>query len=267
VTFNLRLLVLAVGLLGAGLPAASRAAEGTDAALRRYVVEIGGQLDPRVADVLARIDGTGRQLLALRSYLRSGRNLAERWSWTQQQIAAYEGSPEQVELQQEIEHVRAAFGEVCPGFELWVNPQVRSLDVQIEHWNSNESVASAAEGLLAAARLLVDASAFPASSPARSHEALERWLAGFLPSPTPTVAAPGLSPHGQMRAIDFQVHQGDRVVAGPSTATIATDWEASGWAAKLDEAVRKASRKFVGPLASPKEPWHYTFTPESVAAQ
>jgi len=81
------------------------------------------------------------------------------------------------------------------------------------------------------------------------------------------IAAPGLSPHGRMRAIDFQVHQGGRVVAGPSTPAIATDWEAGGWAAKLDAAVRAASNRFVGPLANPHEPWHYTYTPEAVAAQ
>jgi hypothetical protein len=70
-----------------------------------------------------------------------------------------------------------------------------------------------------------------------------------------------------MRAVDSQVHQGDRIVAGPMTATIATDWDATGWASRLDAAVRAASRRFIGPLATPREPWHYTFSPESVAAQ
>jgi hypothetical protein len=68
-----------------------------------------------------------------------------------------------------------------------------------------------------------------------------------------------------MRAIDFQVHQGGRVVAGPTTATIATDWAAAGWAAKLDAAVREASKKLVGPQASPPAPWHYTYVPEAAA--
>jgi len=48
-----------------------------------------------VAQTLAQLDGSGRQLLALRSYLRSAPCLAERWSWTQEQIEAFEGSPEQ----------------------------------------------------------------------------------------------------------------------------------------------------------------------------
>jgi len=31
-----------------------------------------------------------------------------------------------------------------------------------------------------------------------------------------------------------------------------------GWGERLDAAVRAASRQFIGPLASPREPWHYT---------
>jgi hypothetical protein len=236
----------------------ARADTSADVAVDRYVAAIGAQQDSRV---------TGRRLLALRSYLRSGKNLEERWSWTQEQIAAYEGSPEQRELQREIGRVRTAFVAGSPGLELYVNPEVRSLDSQIEHWNTNDSVAAAADGILAAAQALVESSGFPAAQPEKAADVLCRFLSGYTPVPTPTIAAPGLSPHGQMRAIDFQVHQGNRVVAGPSTATIATDWEAGGWAAKLDAAVRATSSRFVGPLANPREPWHYTYTPESVAAQ
>jgi hypothetical protein len=156
--------------------------------LPAYVTSISAQIDPRPAEVISRIGGTGRQLLALRSYLRAGAHLPERWTWSPEQIAAFEGSPEQRDLQLEIDRVRTAFVAANPGFELYVNPQVRSLDTQIEHWNSNESVTAAAEEILAA-----------------------------------------------------------------------------GWAAKLDVAVREASRKFMGPLASPREPWHYTYTPEAVA--
>jgi hypothetical protein len=239
----------------------------TEARLGRYVEEIAARLDPRVAGALAGIDGTGRRLLALRSYLRSSDRLAERWSWTQEQIAAYEGSSEHRELLGEIDKVREAFTLENPGFELWVNPQVRSLDRQIDSWNTNESVSAAAAGLLVAATELVNSSAFPAKDAGRARKTLESFLTGHRPVPTPTVAAPGLSPHGQMRAVDFQVHQGDRIVAGPSTATITADWDAAGWSAKLDAAVRAASNRFIGPLASPREPWHFTYSPEAVAAQ
>jgi hypothetical protein len=96
---------------------------------------------------------------------------------------------------------------------------------------------------------------------------MEQLLLAHVPVPTPTMAAPGLSPHGQMRAIDFQVHKDGAVVAGTRTATMAEDWDGAGWSAKLESAVRAASRRFVGPLESPREPWHYTYAPEAVAAQ
>ena len=203
-----------------------------------------------------------RRLLALRSYLRSGERLAERWSWSQEQIAAYAGSPEQQELDAEIARVRAEFEQANPGYTLFVNPQVRSLDIQLANWGRNESVAAAA------ARLLQDATTHFRGRPGGGTEgpaALAAFLHGYVPEPMPTVAAPGLSPHGQMRAIDFQVHRGDEIVAGPDTRTVDTTWLQEGWGGRLDAAVRAASRQFIGPLASPREPWHYTYTPVAVA--
>jgi hypothetical protein len=218
--------------------------------------------DARVASVLPRIEGVGPRLLALRSYLRSGDRLAERWSWSQEQIAAYAGSPEQQELDAEIGRVRQEFEKANPGYTLFVNPQVRSLDIQLANWGRNESVAAAA------ARLLLDAITHflgrPVDDAAGAAE-LAAFLHGYVPEPIPTVAAPGLSPHGQMRASDFQVHRGDEIVAGPDTRTVDTTWMQEGWGGRLDAAVRAASRRFVGPLASPREPWHYTYTPVAVA--
>jgi hypothetical protein len=253
-------------MAGGAVGTACAASAGPDP-LPAQIAAIAAELDSRVPEAIAGIDGTGPQLLALRSYLRSSRNLAERWSWTQEQIAAFAGSPEQFALQKEVESVRAAFAEANPGYELWVNPQIRSLDVQVAHWNRNESVAAAAAGLLAAVLDLVSSPQFPGNRPDAAHEALKRFLIAYSPEVTPTVAAPGLSPHGQMRAIDFQVHRDGKVVAGPVTASIATDWEAAGWAGKLDAAVRASGQHFVGPLANPKEPWHYTYAPEAVAAK
>ena len=265
-----RLLLAGVAACGSALPQAhaeEQPGPAPVAILERLVADLGRQLDPHVADALLRIDGTGRRLLALRSYLRSSGHLAERWSWTQEQIAAYEDSPEHRGLLAEIDKVRETFTRENPGYELWVNPQVRSLDRQLESWNTNESVSEAAAGLAAAADALTRSTSFPANDETAARKALETLLREYRPVPTPTVAAPGLSPHGQMRAVDFQVHRGDAIVAGPKTATIVTEWDAAGWSAKLDAAVRAASNRFVGPLASPREPWHYTYSPEAVAAQ
>jgi len=145
---------------------------------------------------LARLDGTGRQVLALRSYLRSASHLTERWSWTQEQIDAFDGSPEQRDLQQEIDRVRTAFVAANPGFELYVNSQVRSLDVQVAHWNSNESVNSAGDEILVAARARTDSPDSSTDRPERTREAFKAFLSGYRPVPAPTIAAPGLSLHG-----------------------------------------------------------------------
>lgn len=263
----LRILSLTVLVMAGTAAGTACAANAGPDPLPAQIAAVAAEVDPRVSDAIARIDGTGRQLLALRSYLRSGRNLAERWSWTQEQIAAFEGSPEQLALQKEVERVRAAFAEANSGYELWVNPQVRSLDDQLASWNGNESVAAAAAGLLAAALELVSSPQFPGSRPDAAREALKRFLTAYSPEPTPTVAAPGLSPHGQMRAIDFQVQRDGQIIAGPVTASIATDWESAGWTGKLDAAVRASGQQFVGPLANPREPWHYTYAPDAVAAK
>ena len=247
-------------------PAAFAGADPADP-VSPYVDAIAASQDPRVASTLALIDGAGRRLLALRSYLRSGAGLTERWSWTAEQIAAFEGSPEYRDLQAEVERVRVVFTQANPGYELWVNPQVRSLDIQIEHWNTNESVAESAASLLAAVRERVASATFPSTRPDEARKAIVAFLSAYVPVPTPTIAAPGLSPHGQMRAIDFQVQKGGAIVAGPRTATMAEDWDAAGWTIRLEDAVRSASSSFIGPLASPREPWHYTYSPQAVAAR
>jgi hypothetical protein len=259
--------IAALAASWACLGPATHAADSPDDRLGQLVESISAAQDPRVQDALVRIDGTGRRLLALRSYLRSGAHLAERWSWTVEQISAFEGSPERQALDAEIERVRGAFRQANPGYDLWVNPQVRSLDVQVEHWNGNESVAAAADALLAAAAAFLGAPAFPAERPEAARSALESFLRDYVPTPSPAIAAPGLSPHGQMRAIDFQVQRGGTIVAGPSLASIASDWDTAGWTLRLESAVRAASSRFVGPLASPREPWHYTYVPEALVSR
>ena len=242
------------------------AADEAESLLHRCVAAVGDQVDPRAIEALSRIDGVGRQLLALRSYLRSSAHLGERWSWTSEQIASFEGSPAQREMQQEIEQVQAAFARDNPGYLLYVNPQVRSLDIQLEHWNTNQSVAAAAARLVEAADARVTGSSPPDANAGNRGGDCKTFLSGYAPEPTPTIAAPGLSLHGQMHAIDFQVQHGGQIVAGPKGDTIATDWDASGWADRLNAAVREASCRFSGPLISPREPWHYTYAPTEAMA-
>lgn len=217
--------------------------------------------DARVAAALDRIESLGPRLLAARSYLRSAARLPERWSWTQEQIDAYPGSPAQVALDAEIARVREIFEAGNPGYTLFVNPQVRSLDIQLQHWNENRSVADAGNHLLEALRAIVGAEGFPAPGTAEARARFESALKAHQPQPTPALAAPGLSPHGQMHAVDFQVRQGALTVAGPSTSQVQTVWVGQGWRDRLESAVRRASDKFRGPLQNPDEPWHYDYHP------
>jgi len=230
-------------------------------AVEEYLGALRPGLDPRVIEALGAIDGTGRQLLAVRSYVRSAAQLDERWAWTEVQIAAYANSPEKLRLDAAIARVRCNFESANPGHTLFVNDTVRSLDRQIEKWNRSETIKRAADNMLAKFRAELAAEAFPSANSPAGVAAFRKLLVSFKPTPTPSLAAPGLSLHGRMQAIDFQVMAGNRIVAGTDPTTVYATWEKSGWKAKLQSAVNEANAGFVGPLKSPNEPWHYEFQP------
>ncbi len=215
-------------------------------------------LAPEQREALGRVEGEGRRLLALRGYLRGGRDVGSRWAWSRERIESYEKSAEYAAALAEIEKVRRAFEAANPGYTLRVNTQVRSLDEQLSKWNGADSVARAGEELLARAREEVAGSSYGAGAPEADVRRFEGFLRGANTRVTPTLAVPGLSPHGQARAFDFQVMRGQQLVAGPSAPSA---WDEAGWTLKLQEAVGRAGAKFSGPLASPREPWHYDYRP------
>lgn len=249
---------LAALLLTLAIAAPARGAD----ALESYVAAIASQLDARAREVLARLEGSGRQLLAVRSYLLRADRIAGHWSWTQTQIEAYEGSCAQQHLDAEIDRVRQSFEECNPGFTLFVNPQVRSLEAQIEHWNTNTSVAEAADELVTTANALLATDGVPGADSPAGRDVFSRFLASYSPKFRPTIAAPGLSLHGQMRAVDFRVRKDGETVAGPDTTTIESAWVRDGWRDKLKAAVVASGARFVGPLEDPDEPWHYDYLAE-----
>lgn len=210
-----------------------------------------GTIDPRAAATLDRIVTPERRLLALRSYLRAGSQLGARWSWTAAEVAAYESSAEYTAALAEIDKVVRAFARANPGYRLYVDTQVRTLETQLSRWNDSDGVAAVA------ADLARDA----ARAGIRGASELRAFLVQWRPRVAAPLAAPGLSAHGQMRAFDFQVMSGNRLIAGPRIASIARDWDEAGWTDKLRLAVQTASTRFEGPLASPREPWHYTYRP------
>ncbi len=212
---------------------------------------------PPSREALDRIPDQGRKLLALRSYLRGSAGLAARWSWTTAEIEAFEGTANQKRLLDAISAVADNFAAANPGFQLYANTKVRSLDEQIAQWNENQSVGIAAAELMVAFWQRFPATNEPALIDTQS---LAAWLKSIALTNRANLAAPGLSRHGQARAIDFQVMQGTELIAGTDSHEIEAVWKNGGWEAKLSASVEAAGPSFHGPLKSPVEPWHYDYS-------
>jgi hypothetical protein len=203
-------------------------------------------------EVLTQIPDDERRLLALRAYLRAGDTLADRWSWSAQQIAAYPSSAEGRAAMAELDAVATAFTRDNPGYALRINRQPRSLELQLEHWNSNASVAAVAQVLTASLkRQWADRKPDAA--------AVRQGLIQWTPPRAAALAAPGLSAHGQARAFDFQIEQAGHLIATDDYASVHQRWDSAGWTMRLHRAVTAAGPHLTGPLASPYEPWHYAY--------
>jgi hypothetical protein len=228
--------------------------------LEQYVLAVQSKLPSKAVDALSRIDGESRRLLATRAYLRAADRLESRWSWSDAEVDRYERSAEYQALLREIALVQARFEAANPGYSLYANTEVRSLDRQLERWNTNPAVARVARSLHDAAVVELKARSYSARPDAASTKKFADFLARWTPTPAAApLAAPGLSLHGRARAIDFQVmHQG-RVAAGTEVTAVASVWSKQGWGRKLHDAVQ--GTRFKGPLASPDEPWHYEYQP------
>lgn len=251
--------LIALALLAVALPRDAVALFGQqDARTRQCMTTLTRALPANVSDAMKHIDGPRRRLLALRSYLRNRDALADKWSWSAEQIARYQASSEARLVQLELANITRRFEVSNPGHTLYVNSQVRSLDAQISKWNENESVGAAAKALQKAAAR--SAPRDGCSSP-ESAETFRQFLGGWHAPRAPTLAAPGLSKHGQARAFDFQVKRGDAIVAGTESSRSISAWDKAGWTERLRNAVTGASGKFKGPLKMPYEPWHYEYEP------
>jgi hypothetical protein len=255
VALRVLLLVMAAFSTSVAWGSPTQVAEApTDALPDMWTAQASAGLEPPVIDALYRISAADRRLLALSAYLRAGATLTERWSWSQERLSSYPTTPEGKAATADIDAVVAAFAAANPGFTLQVNRKIRSLEVQIAHWNVDESVRTAAAALLAA---LEQRFIGEASTP--NTDQLRSALIGWMPNAAIALAAPGLSPHGQGRAYDFQVARGEQIIAGVDVTLANQQWDAAGWTQKLRAAVSAAGDHFSGPLKSPYEPWHYAY--------
>jgi hypothetical protein len=249
-------IVAAVALLIAPLQAVFASSED---ALDDYLQHIAASLPKKTAETLERIDGTPRRLLAARAYLRAGDDLRSRWSWSAAEIQEHTRSPEYRALLDETKDVRDRFEAQNPGYTLYANTEARSLELQITRFNTNKSVARVAASLQQQALVEIGKPEYSSPERADSVQHFKTFLTRWRPPTAAALAAPGISRHGQLRAIDFQIMKDGAVVAPTETATVKRYWDTPGWTKKLQRAM--AGSKFRGPLQSPYEPWHYEYDP------
>lgn len=236
--------------------------QGEDRRWQVYADSLAPALPDFVRQTLERIPDPRRRLLAMGSYFRRLDSLEIEWAWTAAQVAEFKRTGEYARMLVEIEKVKQTFAEKNPGYSLAVNIGARSLAVQIGKWNSVRSVGrSAAEFLDSCRAAMADTLLFPSAPDSASLLRFRAFLerCELDEDRVPTVAVPGLSKHGQLRAFDFKVMQRRRMIAGTTASTIPSHWDGPGWTEKLRQAVMEAGDRFEGPLASPYEPWHYTY--------
>ncbi|HEY7641816.1 MAG TPA: hypothetical protein VH814_18950 [Steroidobacteraceae bacterium] len=251
----MRRLIAVVAIAGLACAVPSFAAS---AALHEYLLAVTHDLPPVATEAVQRVSDPPRQLLAVRGYLRAGQQLSSRWSWSAAEIRAYQASDEYRDLLAEIARVRSRFEAQNPGYSLYANTTARSLDLQLQRWNSNPSVGVIAGRLQEAALRELSGDSYPAHPDAQATRRFANFLRTWRPTPAAApLAVPGLSLHGRSRAIDFQIVQNGRIIAPTEVAKVHAVWEGQGWASKLATAMRDT--RFVGPLQAPNEPWHYEY--------
>jgi hypothetical protein len=219
-----------------------------------------------VATALRQIDAAalmaykqGLRLLAMRRYLRlqDGEqvDLHAIWSWSDEQVQASLRAGTALDLMNAAARVQATFARNNPGYTLGVSPP-RSLSRQVYFWVTSASARVAGERLLKATSLELDKQVYDLPPHMMRVESFAIWLRRHPVDPEPGNAAPGTSDHGQMRAVDFVVMQGPRVIAGTSRESIPFSWTNSGWAQRLAAATVGTGLR--GPLRMPYEPWHWS---------
>ena len=228
-------------------------------ALDKYLQHVASSLPEKTAAALQEIEGTPRRLLAARSYLRAREQLRTRWSWSKDEIQAHTRSAEYRALLDETEKVRARFEAQNPGYTLYANTEARSLELQITRYNTNKSVEKVAASLHKQALAEIGKPDYGSPDQADSVERFKQFLTRWRPPTAAPLAAPGISRHGQLRAIDFQIMKDGAIVAPTETGTVKRNWDEPGWTRKLQAATE--GTRFRGPLQSPYEPWHYEYDP------
>jgi hypothetical protein len=261
------------GALGApgGLPAQGAAGPHAEPALtvgsaklegklNSYFTSVARTLHPRPQAVLRRIPDRARRMLAVAEYLRRRHLVDTLWTWSARETRTHQKSESYRLATTELRRVKRTFATLNPGYVLVADTNGRGLPAQIAFWNRERSVAAAAQELYDSSWVWLADETYPGAPDSAALDRFLHRLAGYAPARHPTVAVPGLSLHGQIRAFDFAVLRRGRLVAGTLSTTVDSVWDGAGWTDRLKKAVIEAGARFDGPLESPREPWHYERT-------
>jgi hypothetical protein len=227
--------------------------------LPRYMEAVTRTLDARLQRAIGRIRAGERRYLAIRGYVRREHKVYTHWSWTAREAAAFRRTAEYREMLDSIGAIRRRFAERNPGYRLGVVTDIRTLESQLRKWNTVASIAVAGREMLDTALAVLADTSWPDVPDEASTLRFRSFLNGYELVNTPTVAVPGFSDHGQLRAFDFTILKGSKTVAGTTTATIPEKWDGPGWSCRLNDAICAFTDQFAGPLVEPYEPWHYTW--------
>jgi hypothetical protein len=220
-------------------------------------------LGTRPQEALQRIPDRERHLLAVAHYLRRRHEVDSLWAWSAEQARAHRQTAAFRRMMVQVGRVRRAFTERNPGYVLVTDTNPRPLQSQLRYWNREPSVFWAARELDDSATGWLASELFPDFPDTTALGRFIQRVEAYSPARLPTVAVPGLSLHGQLRAFDFAVVRRREVVAGPQSASIDSVWDRGGWTARLRTAVRESGSAFAGPMNAPPEPWHYDYLPET----
>ncbi len=221
-----------------------------------YYRAIADTFPSKVQQTLKMIGEPSLELLALRRYIQKEKDLDAQWVWSERQIRDFEKSPEYGRTKIEIEKVKQAFTRLNGEEYTLGSSPIRNLDKQVKLWKGNKKVKAGAKDVRGkCVRELAD---YPDLPDLQATKKFRAFLKQCSVHPEPTSAAPGLSDHGQMHAVDFVILKEGKTIAGTDTTTMQLKWDAPGWTDKLKEAVMQSASLFDGPLRSPREPWHYS---------
>ncbi|MBC8144221.1 MAG: hypothetical protein H7X80_01480 [bacterium] len=224
-----------------------------------YMDAVAATLDHRLQNAIAKIPLSVRRYLAIRGYVRREYKVHTHWSWTASEASAFRKTAEYRAMVDSIVAIQKRFAFQNPGYRLEVVTDIRTLETQLSKWNKVASIAvSGREVIDTSLIVLADTSWSDVPDSAGTYR-FRAFLHSYELNNTPTVAVPGFSDHGQLRAFDFKVYRHARLIAGTTTATIRRAWDLPGWSCKLNAAICNYSDVFVGPLIEPYEPWHYTW--------